>query len=209
MQRMKLVIGNPNYSSWSMRGWLALKWAGIEFETEIVHLYEPRSRERLFALGAEAGKVPFVVSGGHTVWESLSLLEFAHDQTGKIWPSNARKRATARSLAAEMHAGFASLRTGMPMNIRAHSLTAKRDNAFEEELARVKELWTCAEGFLVGEFSGADIMFAPMAQRFRTYQIEMEGREKNYYHALLEHPLVQEWCELAWQDTSRIEKFEL
>lgn len=206
---VKLVIGNPNYSSWSMRGWLALKWARIEFESDVVGLYEAGSSERLFALGAEAGKVPFVIFEGEVIWESLSLLEFVHDQTGTIWPSNAKKRARARSVAAEMHAGFASLRTGMPMNIRAHSLEADRDGDFEEELARVKELWGCAEGWLAGEFSGADIMFAPMAQRFRTYQIEMEGREKNYYHALLEHPLVQEWCELAWQDTSRIPKFEL
>src|SRR4051812_25762606 len=156
---MLLVIGNKNYSSWSLRPWLAMKVAGIAFEEKRIPLYGPQAKPQILA-HSPAGKVPCLVDGDTTVWDSLAILEYLAEKHRSLWPSQAGARARARSLSAEMHAGFPNLRTHMSMNVRKRYPGKGRTPEVEAELARLRQIFEAAEKpFLFGSFTAADAMY--------------------------------------------------
>jgi glutathione S-transferase len=212
-----LVVGNRNYSSWSLRGFLAARAAGVPFDEVLVRLSVPGSKDELLK-HSPAGKVPVLRHGEVRVWDSLAIIEYLaeirHDAA--LWPTDAAARAHARSIAAEMHAGFQALRAHMPMNLR-RSLPGKgRGRDVAEDIERVCAIWRhCrthygADGpFLFGRFSAADAMYTPVATRFRTYAVELEGVCQAYVDAVLARPDFLEWHEAALEEPWVIEEDEV
>lgn len=206
---MKLVIGNKNYSSWSLRAWLALKYAGIPFEEELFPLYEGG---KPLPPPTPSGKVPCLIDGDVAIWDSLAIAEFAAER-GPLWPKDATARALARAVSCEMHSSFMPLRTHMPMNMRAERPGKGREPGVEDDIKRIKQIWrTCLEQsdgpFLFGDFSIADCFYAPVVSRFRTYGVELDELERKYADALWAHPLMQEWAAAAKTEPYVIEKFD-
>jgi glutathione S-transferase len=215
---LTLVIGNKNYSSWSMRPWLALKASGIAFEERFIPLYTgPADKQRILDI-TPAGKVPALIDGDITVWDSLAIIEYVAERfpNAGLWPANPASRAHARSISAEMHSGFSALRRECGMNL--HRLVGAKplsDNA-RADIARIQELWTnCrqrsakAGPFLFGTFSAADAMYAPVIHRFRTYAIEMSSPVREYMDAMMALPAFRQWTEEGLAETLVIEKFEI
>jgi len=205
MADFKIVLGNKNYSSWSLRGWLALKRCGVDFDEEVIPLYQDDWRARLLAV-SPAGKVPVLVHGGRTVWDSLAIVEYLAElfPAAGLWPEDPGARARARAVAAEMHAGFAALREAMPMNFRGDVDPPRRDERVAADIARVVELWQdCRAGFgrggpfLFGGFSAADAFYAPVAARFATYGVDLPAAAAAYRDAVLASPAVVEWRQAA------------
>lgn len=218
---LKLVIGNRAYSSWSLRGWLACKLSGLEFETLVVPLYDhewPERRQgRDFA--PSAGKVPILWDGDTVVWDSIAILEWLSDKVGneRFWPADDRARAFARSISAEMHSGYVPLRQACSMNLRHRMPTPNLPEEAKGDIDRIASLWTQAleefgtagDGpFLFGEFNAADAMFAPVVTRFATYSIPLPERIATYCNAVLTHPWMKEWITAAQEEPWIIEKFE-
>ncbi len=205
-----LVLGQKNYSSWSMRAWLLLRHLGLSFEEQTVGLYTEESREKVRRLGGETGLVPVLKHGDLAIWDTLAIFEYLHEIHGGVWPDHSVDRARARSLCCEVHSGFDALRAAMPMNTRARNRVAKRSAAVEADIARVIDLWLGAKGaWLFGDFGGADIMFAPIATRFQTYGVELPRQAERYGQALLVHPLVAEWLALGKAEADRITILEV
>lgn len=211
---MKLVIGNKNYSSWSLRPWLAMKVAGIAFEEERIPLYLPESKARILAVNP-AGKVPCLVDGTLRVWDSLSILEYLAETHPQLWPADRTARALARSVSAEMHSGFAQLRTHMSMNIRRSLPGRGRTPESLAEAARIMALWSDCRArhgaggpFLFGAFSNADAMYAPVVLRFRTYAVELPPDCDAYAQAVLALPAMREWIAAAEREVESIPQFE-
>ena len=211
MAALTLVIGNKNYSSWSLRPWLALRAAGIPFEEVKVLLYTPASKAEILRW-SPSGKVPALIEGDDVTWDSLAICERAAEiaPTAGLWPATAGARAFARSVSAEMHSGFAALRNGCPMNLRAR---AKRDPGPEAQadVDRIVSIWrTCRErfgsggDFLFGRFGIADAMYTPVATRFRTWGIPAEPTAQRYIDAVLAYPHFREWEKAALEETERI-----
>lgn len=195
-----LIIGNKNYSSWSLRPWLALRAADIAFQEQKLGLFTPEFAQRLSTL-TPAGLVPVLLDGEFAVWDSLAICEYAAEQHphAGLWPAEPRARARARSLAAQMHSGFGQLRQLMPMNIEAH-LPGLDLSAAQDDIARVQALWrdTRAEfgqagPFLFGRFCIADAFFAPVVSRFTTYDVPAAGAAREYMDAVLALPAMQDW----------------
>lgn len=216
MSGLRLVIGNRNYSSWSMRPWVLMRQLGIEFEEVQISLREEGSLERKLSY-SPAGKVPVLLDGELRIWESLAIVEHLAETFPErgVWPAEPARRAAARAVSAEMHAGFASVRSRMPLNCRAHRPGAGRGPGVEEDIGRIRQLWResrTAHGsggeFLFGEFGAADAMFAPVASRFRTYEVELDGVEADYADAVLALPAVAEWIEAARREPWRIDVFD-
>ncbi len=214
MSSPTLVIGNKNYSSWSLRPWLALRKAGIAFDEVKVLLDKPDTKQKILA-HTPAGKVPALVTGGQTVWDSLSICEWAAEQAPNLWPKDAVDRAHARSISAEMHSGFMALRAALPMNIRATGRRVPSTPELEADIARVLDIWAgcrAAHGdkgpWLFGAFSIADAMFAPVATRLRTYGIALDDTAKAYIDTLFADPDFKEWLTEAEgeEDMLRIEE---
>ena len=216
---LKLVIGNKNYSSWSMRPWLALRANNIPFEEIFVPLYtdDKADKDRLLSFNP-AGKVPALIDGDVTVWDSLSVIEYLAEKfpQAKLWPEDHAARAHARSISAEMHSGFMALRNECGMNLhRPIRAVAMSDDA-DANVARVQAIWAechqrygkAAGPFLFGAFSGADAMFAPVVHRFRTYAIEVKGDARHYVEAMNALPAFQQWTREALAETLVIDKFE-
>jgi glutathione S-transferase len=196
------------------------KAAGIEFDETLVRLYEPDTKAQV-ARHSPSGLLPILVHGGLSVWDSLAIGEYLHElrpQAG-LWPEAAAARAVARSVAAEMHAGFADIRREMPMNIRAsfpgHGHTAEA----LAQAQRLAGLWLdCRkrfagsaardDGFLFGTFTIADAMFAPIATRFRTYGVKLDTQAQRYCDALIGYPAMQEWCDAAQHEPWLIAEYE-
>src|SRR5262245_39766780 len=180
MSPVQLVIGNKNYSSWSMRPWLALQKAGIAFEEIRVSLYTDGHRDKILRY-APSGKVPILIEDGHAIWDSLAILEYLAERYRWLWPEDRIERAHARSLSAEMHSGFRALRNQLPMNCRATSVRrVVPDAEAANDIARVQAVWTeCRERarnagpWLFGAFTNVDAMFVPVALRFHTYGVAM------------------------------------
>ena len=207
---LQLVIGNKNYSSWSMRAWMLLHLANMPFTETAIDIYRPGSREQFFALGGETGLVPVLVANGHPIWDTLAITEYLYELSPKIWPTNILDRARARSYAGEVHSGLNAIRAAMPCNTRARDCIALRTDEVDAEIARVAEIWSRGQGsWLFGEFCAADIMFAPVAARFRTYGVRLNGATNDYFHRLLGHPLATEWFALGEVEPMVIEQFEL
>ena len=201
---LTLVIGNKNYSSWSMRPWLALKASGIVFEEKFIPLYTGAADKKRILDVTRSGKVPALIDGDVTVWDSLAIIEYLaeHFPEAGLWPGDPASRAHARSASAEMHSGFASLRNECGMNLhRPIGAKALSDNA-RADIARIQELWTdCrqrygkAGSFLFGAFTGADAMYAPIIHRFRTYAIEVTSPVRAYMDAMLSLPAFRQWTD--------------
>lgn len=216
MNELRLVIGNKNYSSWSMRPWVLMRQLDIEFEEVQIPLRQPGSLERKLSY-SPAGKVPILIDGQTRVWDSLAIFEHLAERFPemRLWPDEDEARAHARSVSAEMHSGFARLRERMPMNCRAHRPEVGRHPGVQEDINRVREIWReCRErhgaggDFLFGEFTAADAMFAPVASRFRTYGVELNGAEADCAQAILALPAVGEWMQGAHEEPWSIAKFD-
>ena len=209
-----LVIGNKNYSSWSLRPWLAMKALGILFEEVRIPLYMPDSKERILYY-SPSGKLPCLIDGSIRVWDSLAILEHLAETYPALWPAAPTARALARSISAEMHAGFANLRQHMSMNVRARLPGKGRTPEALAEAARVQAIWSdCrrryggAGPYLFGRFSAADAMYAPVALRFRTYAFELSEPCQAYADTLLALPAMREWIDAAEREEERIAQFE-
>lgn len=216
---MKLIIGNKAYSSWSLRGWLAMKQAGLPFEELVVPLYDADwdKRREGDEFAPSSGKVPILWDGDSVVWDSLAIIEYLNEASGgtRFWPEDKGARAMARSMAAEMHSSFAALRREHSMNIRHIYPPRPVDDAVAVDIARIMELWAQAraryggEGdFLFGAFGAADIMFAPVVTRFITYSLPVARFAEPYMRAVIAHPFMQEWIGGAQAEDWVIDKFE-
>ena len=212
---LTLVLGNKNYSSWSMRPWMALKGAGVAFDEVVIPLYTGDADKQRILKYSPAGKVPILVDGAVTVWDSLAIIEYLAEKfPGKgFWPADAAARAHARSISAEMHSGFMALRNECSMNIKrpVHKRTLSADATANIE--RVQQIWTeCRKAyggpFLFGAFSGADAMYAPVVHRFRIYGVDVTGAAADYMGAMQAHPAFAEWTAAALKETWAIEKFD-
>jgi len=203
---MILVIGNKNYSSWSLRPWIAMKVLGIGFKEKYIPLYGPGAKEQL-QLESPAGKVPILIDGGVRVWDSLAILEYLAETNPKMWPSGREARAAARSISAEMHSGFPNLRTHMSMNVRKRYPGKGRTPEVLAEVQRINSIWSEAKGpFLFGAFSAADAMYAPVVLRFRTYEVAVDNRA--YYDAMLALPAMKEWIAASERETETIPQLD-
>jgi len=213
-QRLTLVIGNKNYSSWSLRPWLAMKHAGIPFVEHRIALYQPGSRRRVLE-HSPTGKLPALKDGTVTVWDSLAILEYLAETFPDrgLWPRDATARARARSMSAEIHSSFAALRTHMPMNLRNSYPGCGRTPEVETDIARIVSLWTdsraMASGpFLLGEFCIADAMFAPVATRFVTYGVKLPPVCQRYVDTLIALPAIQLWYADARAEREAVDEYD-
>src|SRR3954467_11874864 len=215
---LTLVIGNKNYSSWSMRPWLALKASNVAFEEVSIPLYTGDADKQRILKFSRSGKVPILVDGDVTIWDSLAIIEYAAERfpAAQLWPEDRASRAHAGWGAAELPSGFAALRNecGMTLHrpVGAKVLSADARN----DIARIQESWAeCRERYgklgpyLFGAFSGADAMYAPVVHRFRTYAIGVSLPVRDYMDTMMALPAFQEWTRGALAETLVIEKFEL
>jgi len=216
---MKIIVGNKAYSSWSLRGWLALKLSGLPFEEEVVSLYDERwsSRRQQPDIAPSAGKVPILWDGDIAVWESLAIIDYLADKVGqdRFWPTDGAARGFARSIATEMHAGFADLRRECPTVFRKRYPTKAISTEAQANVDRILHLWSEAltrfggdGGFLFGAFSAADIMYAPVTTRFTTYALPIPHFARAYCERVQAHPFVVEWMDAAHRETWVIPQFE-
>jgi glutathione S-transferase len=211
-----LVIGNKNYSSWSLRPWLLMKVKGIAFDEIRIPLYQQQSKAAILA-HSPSGKVPALQDGGVSVWESLAICEYIAERWPQkgCWPQDAAARANARSISAEMHAGFALLRSELPMNCRrAPAPAPSHADGLAQQIERVDHIWSsCREaapagGFLFGDFGIADAMFAPVVIRFTIYRIEVSRLARQYMDSMLALPQLAEWIAAARAETEVLAQFE-
>src|SRR5438445_6164858 len=216
-EMLKLVIGNKNYSSWSMRPWLALRAKNIAFEEVFIPLYTDKAdKDRLLSV-SRAGKVPALIDDDVTVWDSLSIIEYLAEKFPEagLWPEDRAARAHARSISAEMHSGFMALRNECGMNLHRPVGAIALSADARANVARIEQIWIeCRERygtsgpFLFGTFGGADAMFAPVVHRFRSYAIEVRGEARHYFDAMMLLPAFQEWTRAGLAETLIIERFE-
>jgi glutathione S-transferase len=216
---LKLVLGNKAYSSWSMRGWLALKASGLDFEELVVPLYDGGWDERREGdeFAPSSGKVPLLWHDDVVVWDSLAIIEYCADLTERanFWPEDISARAMARSMAAEMHSSFAALRRECPMNVRRSVPLPDLSEETVADMNRILVLWAQARArhggsgpFLFGEWSAADMMYAPVVTRFLTYSVPVPPFARQYMSDVLRHPHVAEWIEAAQDEPWVIEQYE-
>jgi len=201
MAKLTLVIGNKNYSSWSLRPWLAMKQFGLDFDEVRIALYTPESTEKIQQY-SPSGKVPVLIHDTLTIWETLAICEYLAEQfpTLQWWPEDQTARAIARSVSAEMHSGFQNLRQNMPMNCRARLPGKGMSPEVQKDIDRITAIWQeCRQRFgsggnlLFGEFTIADAMFAPVVSRFLTYDVPLDPVSRAYAEAILALPTMQEW----------------
>lgn len=215
---LTLVIGNKNYSSWSMRPWLAMRASNIAFEEVFIPLYtdNPADKQRILSY-SHAGKVPVLVDGDVTVWDSLGIIEYLAERfpETKLWPEDRAMRAHARSISAEMHSGFLALRNECGMNLHRPVGAVPLSADAKANIARVEDIWRNCRArygsggpFLFGAFSGADAMYAPVVHRFRTYAIGVGPEAKAYMETMMALPAFREWTDAGLAETIVIEKFE-
>jgi glutathione S-transferase len=215
MSDLTIVIGNKNYSSWSMRPWLALKKTGRAFREENILLRQAETKGRILKHSG-AGQVPILKHGAVMVWESLAICEYLADAfpDAELWPADRAARAHARAASTEMHAGFASLRENMPMDVTHDRRRESRADLVQDEIARIAGIWREARrnfgakeqgDFLYGGFTAADAMFAPVVTRFRTYGVMLDEICTRYMNAVLEWPGFKEWEAGALAETAVIE----
>lgn len=208
MAKLHLVIGNKNYSSWSLRPFMALAMARIPFEETVIPLKRLDTQTRIRAHSA-AGRVPVLCHGKLTVWESLAILEYLAElfPDRKLWPDGKAARAAARSAASEMHSGFAALRTACPMNLRRPCKEIPLGEEVKADITRIDTLWRdCRRTygrkgrFLFGGFGNADAMYAPVVTRFDTYDIKVSPESRAYMDAVMATPAFRTWKEAALQE---------
>jgi glutathione S-transferase len=214
---LKLIIGNKNYSSWSMRPWIGLKAAGIAFDEEVIPLYVDANSKARILSHSPSGKVPILIDGEVRVWESLAILEYAAEKfpASGLWPSDPGARAHARAISTEMHAGFAPLRYECGMNMWRPPGARKLSDDAKGNIARIQALWADTRArygaggpFLFGRFSAADAMYAPVVARFETYAIDVGAPVRAYMRAMIALPAWQEWRRAALAESWVIPEFE-
>ena len=206
---MKLVIGDHNYSSWSLRPWLALKQAGVSFTEIGVRLHSPETKREILK-HSPSGKVPCLIDGETVVWDSLAICEYVAEQVPALWPADRARRAEARAVSAEMHSGFMALRKGMPMDVRGSRPDLPRDAEIDADIARIIAIWEdcrarfAADGpFLFGAFSIADAMYAPVVWRFNTYGVALPPAAAAWAEQMRALPAMQEWRAAALAEPAR------
>lgn len=217
MAGLTLIIGNKNYSSWSLRPWLLLRHHGVDFEEKRVPLFTDVTARELARFDSDY-KVPVLVHGDLVIWDSLSIVEYVSETClhGRGWPDGRDARAVARSVSAEMHSSFSAVRSELPMNCRKTFENVHLSQSAQREIDRVKAIWRhCRERFgaggewLFGDFSIADAMFAPMVLRFAGYRVPLSGTEADYARSVLKHPALAEWIGAARLETEVIEDNEI
>lgn len=217
MTDLTLIIGNKNYSSWSLRPWLYLKHFEIPFAEQLIYLYEEGFKEKILQYSL-AGKVPILQRGEYFIWDSLSILEYLSEAYPQYmgWPKDARARAVARSVSAEMHSGFFALREYLPMNCRKVFPNYNPPEDAKNDIKRVREIWVnCRNEFgssgpwLFGQFSIADCMYAPVVFRFLSYKPELGELETEYVNTVKDHPAMKEWMAAAKEETEIIAAAEV
>jgi glutathione S-transferase len=201
MARLTLVIGNKNYSSWSLRPWMALSMAGIAFDEKLIPFGDPQFGRAVRKI-SPAGRVPILIDGKTVVWDSMAILEYLAELYPErhLWPRTRAARAMARSACNEMHAGFGTLRNACPMNLRRPTKPVPLTDALVADVKRVEQLWRecrAAHGkggpFLFGKFSNADAMFAPVVTRLETYAFKVSRETRAYMDVVLAPPAFQSW----------------
>jgi len=217
---MKLIIGNKNYSSWSLRGWLAVKQSGLSFEEITVNIsgedWEEAKRE-WGDIQPSSGKVPILWDGDVVIWDSLAIIEYLADKVGRdrFWPKDDAARGMARSMVAEMHSSYLPLRREMPMNVRRRFEGLEISDEARINIVRILTLWAEARArfggggpFLFGTFSAADIIYAPIVSRFLSYGVGVPGFAQAYMQAVWEHEWMQAWIRAAEDEEWVIEQWE-
>lgn len=216
MVQLTLVIGNKNYSSWSLRPWLALKQFGLEFNEIRLALYTSDYLSKIQQYSS-AGKVPVLLHDDQTVWDSLAICEYLAEEFPHLhwWPEDKAARALARSISAEMHSGFQNLRRNMPMNCRNKYPGKGRVDGVQNDIDRITNIWQYARQkfggggeFLFGNFTIADAFFAPVILRFVAYDVQLDSGSQNYLEAVLALPALQEWIDAAKVETEVLPQFE-
>ncbi|MES2137929.1 MAG: glutathione S-transferase family protein [Pseudomonadota bacterium] len=216
---LKLIIGNRAYSSWSMRGWLACKQSGEPFEELVVPMFDADWEQRRDGdeFAPSLGKVPILWDDDTVVWDSLAIVEFLADRYGRelYWPDDEAARAVARSMAAEMHSGFANLRRELPMNVRKSFSPKELSEPVRDEIDRILQLWAQARArfggtgdFLFGGWCAADMMYAPVVTRFITYGVAVPSFAAVYMKNVISQPHVAEWVDKAQDEPWVIEQYE-
>jgi glutathione S-transferase len=217
---MKLIIGNKNYSSWSLRAWLAAKQSGLAFEEIIVPLYGDgweSAKQDDSGLQASSGKVPLLWDGETVVWDSIAILDYLADKVGRerFWPKEDAARGMARSMVAEMHSGYHTMRSEFPMNIRKRFEGVQPSETTKQEVVRILGLWAEARArfgsggpFLFGTFGAADIFYAPVVSRFISYGVAVPGFAGAYMQAVWEHDWMQAWIAASENEEWVIEQYD-
>ena len=214
---LKLVIGNKNYSSWSMRPWLALRANNIPFEEIFIPLYTGDADKQRILNFTDSGKVPALIDGDLTVWDSLAIIEYLAERfpDAGLWPHDRARRAHARAISAEMHSGFLPLRNECGMNLRRPIGAIALSADARANVDRIQEIWSdCRERygrqgpFLFGAFGAADAMFAPVVHRFRIYAIEVVPPVQAYMETMTALPAFAQWTEEGLAETLVIDRFE-
>ncbi|MCD6036074.1 MAG: gst [Rickettsiales bacterium] len=210
MSAFTLVVGNKNYSSWSLRAWLAMKATGADFKEELIVLAQEGYKAKALAY-SPTGKVPVLKDGDITVWDSLAIAEYLAEQFPGLWPKDKAARALARSIVAEMHSGFIRVRKAYHMDIRHQAdVAAAPVPETQKEIDRIQELWADTrkafgaktdKPFLFGDWSIADMFYAPIVLRFVSYAVALRPASNDYVKAILAHPHVKEWVEAGKKET--------
>jgi glutathione S-transferase len=216
MSRLTLAIGNKNYSSWSLRAWLALEQTGEPYDENVIPLGVADTHARVTEV-SPSGRVPALRHGEVRVWESLAIAEYLAETfpDAHLWPEDRAARACARAVSSEMHAGFAALRSCMPMNVRSRFPGYGRTPGSLRDVERIRTMWSECRSrfgqggpFLFGRFSVADAMFAPVVFRFRTYAVQLDPGQSAYQEAMLAHPGMQKWARAAEAETWTVDDDE-
>ncbi|PZU16656.1 MAG: glutathione S-transferase [Citromicrobium sp.] len=215
---MKLIVGNKNYSSWSLRGWLAAKQSGLPFEEITVPLYgEEWEQAKKVGDLQPSGKAPVLWDGEAVVWDSLAILEYLADKVGRerFWPKADAPRAMARAMVAEMHSSYQALRSECPMNIRRRVDGAQITDQAAADIVRILQLWAEARArfgnggpFLFGTFGAADVFYAPVVSRLITYQVNLPGFAQAYAEAIWQHEWMRQWVKAAEEEEWVIAQYE-
>jgi glutathione S-transferase len=215
---MKIIIANRAYSSWSMRGWLAAKLSGLPFTCEIVPMDTPEWKSGEAKVGMPSGKVPVLWDGKVPVWDSMAIIQWLADKGGhdRYWPRELPARGLAYAMAAEMHSGFAPLRSGCPMNLKERFPNFAPTPEIMADVARIDALWSEARDrfgsdsdlpWLFGPFSAADVMYAPVVTRIDTYHLPVSATARAYVDAMLAHPWVAEWIAAGKAETYPFDRY--
>lgn len=220
MADFTIVLGNKSYSSWSLRAWLALERTGAAFDEIVIPLDRPESKAAILE-HSPAGRVPILRHGRVTVWDTMAITEYLNERFPAVglWPGDVAARAHARAISAEMHAGFATLRARMPMDLRREPVAAHEPTpggALGADIARLIDIWQDArarfggnDDFLFGDFCAVDAFYAPVAARFATYGVPLEGAAAAYRDAVMAWPAMRAWITAAKAEPWVIEHTKL
>ena len=205
---LKLVIGSKNFSSWSLRAWLALEHTQAPYEEIFISFGDPDWREQI-KRHSPSGKVPYLIDGALGIWDSLAIVEYLAEKfpAAKLWPADSAARAFARSVVAEMHSGFGALRENMGMDLQANAPGKGHTPAALADAARVQEIWRECRArhgaggpYLLGAFSAADCFYAPVVFRFLSYGVPLDATANAYCDAMLAHPALAKWREAGLRE---------